>query len=55
MTFRVMTEDSKGWIHPAQPPLKIKEKAENKSAPVVRQIIEAGFQRDLEVIKKLIK
>lgn len=55
MTFRVMTEDSKGWIHPAQPALKIKERAENKSAAVVRRIIEEGFERDLQIIKKLIK
>ena len=55
MTFRVMTEDSKGWIHPAQPALKIKERAENKSIPIACAIIEKGFQRDLETIKKLIK
>ena len=55
MTFRVMTEDSKGWIHPAQPALKIKERAENKSIPIACAIIEKCFQRDLETIKKLIK
>ncbi len=55
LTFRVMTEDSKGWIHPAQPPLRIKERAENKSAAVVRRIIEEGFERDIQKIKDIIK
>ena len=47
MTFRVMTEDSKGWIHPAQPPLKIAERTINKAAPILNTIITDAFAKDM--------
>lgn len=47
LTFRVMTEDSKGWIHPAQPPLKIAERTINKAKPLLNRIITDAFSNDM--------
>jgi len=50
MTFRVMTEDSKGWIHPGTPPMKLAEKTAREMNPVVQAIIKDGFITDLNML-----
>jgi len=47
VTFRVMHEDSTGWIHPGTPPMKLAEKTAREMEPVVKQIIEMGFDQDI--------
>ena len=50
MTFRVMHEDSKGWIHPGTPPMKIAEKTWNEMKPVVQAIIGDAAVKDLRML-----
>ncbi len=47
MTFRVMHEDSTGWIHPGTPPKNLAKKTADEMAPVVVRIIEKGFDTDM--------
>lgn len=47
MTFRVMHEDSNGWLHPGTAPRKLAEMTANQMEPVVRQIIGEGFNADM--------
>jgi hypothetical protein len=47
MTFRVMTEDSKGWWHPGTPALKIHAKTHAMMEPVVSYILNQGFNQDM--------
>lgn len=47
MTFRVMHEDSSGWMHPGTPPMKLAEKTATEMKPVVMAMIKNGFEADL--------
>lgn len=50
MTFRIMHEDSKGWIHPGTPPMKLAEKTTYEMNQVVKLIIGEGFKTDLNML-----
>ena len=47
MTFRVMSEDSKGWFHPGTPPMHIAKKTAEQMQPVVVALIQRGFMQDM--------
>jgi len=47
LTFRVMHEDSNGWMHPGTPPLNLAKKTADEMNPVVVRIIEMGFDTDM--------
>ena len=47
MTFRVMHEDSTGWIHPGTPAMWLARKTAEEMQPVVVNLIERGFMSDL--------
>lgn len=53
LTFRVISEDSEGWIHPGMPPMKIAEKARNASKFYVQRIIQQGFEEDKKVFVRI--
>lgn len=46
LTFRVMSEDSEGWIHPGIPPMKIAQRSLNASKFPVQRLIQQGFEED---------
>lgn len=48
MTFRVMSEESKGWLHPGTAPKKIAEKTAQEMQPIVVDLIEKGFVKDVK-------
>lgn len=50
MTFRIMHEDSHGWIHPGTPPMRLAEKTANEMNQKVKQIINDGFMADLKML-----
>lgn len=50
MTFRIMHQDSKGWIHPGTPPMKLAEKTAREMDVVVQAIITDGFKTDLNLL-----
>ena len=50
MTFRIMHEDSHGWIHPGTPPMRLAEKTANEMNHVVKAIIKDGFMNDLKML-----
>jgi len=50
MTFRIMHEDSKGWIHPGTPPRKIAEKTWNEMKPVVQIVIGDAAEKDFRML-----
>jgi len=52
ITFRVMTEDSKGWIHPGNPALRIAERARAMSEEPVRTVILAAVERDVAYLEE---
>lgn len=47
MTFRVMHEDSTGWLHPGTPPKWLARKTANEIEPAVVRLIEIGFDTDM--------
>ena len=47
LTFRVMSEDSKGWIVPAKPGLNIVQNVVNGLNPVAERVIAEAVKRDL--------
>lgn len=50
MTFRIMHEDSKGWIHPGTPPNKIVERTWNEMQPVVQAAIGNAAEKDFRML-----
>lgn len=48
MTFRVMSEDSTGWMHPGTKPNPLAQKTADQVAPVVAVLIADGFEADLK-------
>jgi len=50
MTFRVMHEDSKGWIHPGTQPYHLAQRTAVKMTNPTLQMIEAGFNADLRLL-----
>lgn len=49
-TFRVMHEDSKGWLHPGTPPKNLAQKTATEIQPAVVRLIEMGFNADMQNI-----
>jgi len=47
MTFRVMHEDSTGWLHPGTPPKNLARKTAIEIEPAVVRLIEIGFDTDM--------
>lgn len=45
LTFRVMSENSKGWIVPAQPGQQIVKKVVDEMQPVAEKVIQEAFKR----------
>ena len=52
ITFRVMSEDSPGWIHPGNPPLRIAERTRARSEAPVLGLIEAAVALDVARLEK---
>jgi len=48
LTFRVMSEDSTGWIHPAQKPMNILGETMQRVEGQIRQFIDSGIQQGIE-------
>lgn len=46
-TFRVMHEDSTGWLHPGTPPMWLARKTAQEMQPVVAMVIQKGFMKDM--------
>lgn len=53
LTFRVMSESSNGWIHPAQKPMNILGETIQRVEGMIRQIVNEGVQSDLDMIRNL--
>lgn len=54
MTFRVMVEDSGGWMHPGIKPMNIlKETVDQIEAPIIKMMGEAAKADLLEVLKNM--
>lgn len=49
MTFRVMTEESKGWIVPAKPGLYIAKQVAERLRPAAQEVISEAIRRDLGI------
>ncbi len=47
LTFRVMHEDSKGWLHPGTPPKWLAKKTATEIEAAVVRLIEIGFDTDM--------
>lgn len=47
MTFRIMHEDSQGWIHPAQPALHIAEDAVKQCRQQITTLLAEGVRKDM--------
>lgn len=48
MTFRVMSEDSTGWIHPGTPPKWLARQTAEEMQPIIVKVIERGFVKDVK-------
>jgi len=50
MTFRIMHEDSKGWIHPGTQPYHLAQRTAAQMTPHVVNMINSGFNDDLRML-----
>lgn len=50
LTFRVMSEDSRGWIRPAQPGKFPAKEAVETYRPIAEQAFKAALQKDVDAI-----
>ncbi|MCK7579806.1 MAG: hypothetical protein MZV65_31705 [Chromatiales bacterium] len=50
LTFRVMSEDSQGWIRPAQPGKFPAKAAVDTYRPLAEQAFKAALQKDVDAI-----